>query len=69
MATNGPSMPQFSNAQLIHLDSLNDIANRGAAELRVRVMNQINARKSKIHGDIKEQDNMYKIEHPDFAAS
>ena len=36
---NGPQHPQFSNAQLIHLDSLNDIANRGAAEMRVRVMN------------------------------
>lgn len=25
----GPKEPQFSHSQLIHLDSLNDIANRG----------------------------------------
>ena len=38
MIINGPTPPQFSNTQLIHLDSLNDIANKGKADLRRRVM-------------------------------
>ena len=69
MATVGPSQPQFSNAQLIHLDSLNDIANRGQAELRVRVMNQITQRRKKIHGDVNEVDQKYNLDDPSFVAS
>ena len=34
----GPKPPQFSNINLIHLDSLNDIANKGQADLRYVVM-------------------------------
>ena len=40
-AAEGPQAPQFSNTNLIHLDNLNDIANRGQADLRLRVMKQI----------------------------
>ena len=56
---NGPEPPQFSNAQLIHLDSLNDIANRGQVELRKRVKQQIEARKSKIGKGIADQDEQF----------
>lgn len=45
LISNGPQPPEFSNTQLIHLDSLHDIANRDKAQLLRAVKEQINHRK------------------------
>ena len=67
IAVNGTQPPVFSKAQLIHLDSLNDIANRGQAELRKRVMEQINNRRSRINNSVHAQDQKYDFNDPKFA--
>ena len=66
IALNGTNPPVFSKAQLVHLDSLNDIANRGQAELRKRVMEQIEARKSRIYNSVHAQDQKYDFNDPKF---
>lgn len=62
LAGEGPKNPAFSRTQLIHLDSLNDIATRDQAEMRKRVMDQIQSRKRKVTDDVADQDMRYGYE-------
>ena len=66
IALNGTNPPVFSKAQLVHLDSLNDIANRGQAELRKRVMEQIDNRRTRINESVNDQDKKYDFNDPRF---
>ena len=57
----GPAPPEFSKTQLIHLDSLHDIANRDKAELLKRVKEQINQRKTRINNHVNKTDLKYDL--------
>ena len=57
----GPAPPEFSNTQLIHLDSLHDIANRDKAQLLKRVKEQINQRKQRINTHVSRTDQQYEL--------
>ena len=57
----GPAPPEFSNTQLIHLDSLHDIANRDKAMLLKRVKEQINQRKKRIDNHVNQADIRYDL--------
>lgn len=62
----GGKDPKFSRSQLIHLDSLNDIANRGQAEMRKKVNHMIEARKNKISKDVISADQKYGFDSSAF---
>ena len=62
MIAEGPEPPQFSMMHLIHLDSLHDIANRDKAELRKRVIEQIDNRKRRISQHVSEIDKHYGLQ-------
>ena len=54
IANGGPAEPDFNNAQLIHLDSLHDIANRDKAKMLRGVKQTINSRKERIYKEVRE---------------
>ena len=61
IANGGTEQPDFNNAQLIHLDSLHDIANRDKAKMLRGVRETILNRKERIYKTVHEQDVNYDL--------